>query len=64
MILQACWEVGGLGACEPLANGFIGDGEGGGGGAQRVPCGLVELDQFSSHERSEFGISVHVVRVG
>ena len=64
MIFQARWEVGGGSASEPLADGFLGDGEGGGGGAQRVTCGLVELHQFSSHERGEFGISVHVVHEG
>ena len=64
MILQAGWEVGGFSAREPLADGFIGDGEGGGCGAQRVACGLVELNQFSSHQWGEFGISVHVVHGG
>jgi len=63
-ILQTSWEVGGVSAFEPLANGFVGDGESGGGATQRVTSGLVELHQFSSHEGSEFGISVHVVREG
>ena len=44
MIGQACWEVGGERALEPLADGFFRDAEGGGGGAQRVTGGLMELD--------------------
>ncbi len=63
-IRQACGEVGGLGAREPLADGFLGDTEGRGGGAERPVARQVELNQFSSHERGEFGISVHVVRAG
>jgi len=33
-IRQARWEVGGVGALEPLADGFFGDAEGFGSGAQ------------------------------
>ena len=56
------WEVGTGSALEPLANGFFGDGEGDGGGAQRRAGSEVMMNQFSSHERGECGISVHVVR--
>ncbi len=35
MIGQARWEVGGVGAREPLADGFVTNAEGGGGGAER-----------------------------
>jgi hypothetical protein len=55
-------RAGELGTFEPFADGFIGDGEGGGGGAQRRACREVMGDHFGSHERGEGGISVHVVR--
>lgn len=52
------------GAFEPFADGFFGDAEGGGGGAQgAMELGMV-ADQFGSHERGESGISVHSVREG
>jgi hypothetical protein len=63
-ILQTLRGAGELGAFEPLADGFIGDAESGGGGAQRRATGKVVMNQFGSHERSECGISVHSVRVG
>ncbi len=50
-----------LGAFEPFADGFLGDAEGGGGGAQRGAVSAVVLNQFGSPERGECGISVHVV---
>ena len=61
VVLQTSWEVGGVSAFEPLANGFIGDGEGGSGRAKRGAVSEVVVDQFSSHQWGEFGISVHVV---
>jgi len=64
VILQAGREVGGRGAGEPLADGFLGNGEGGGGAAQRTATGGVEVNHFGSHLGSEFGISVHVVHEG
>ena len=48
-----------MGAHEPLADGFIGDAEGGGRGAERGATSEVVLNQFGSHEGSERGISVH-----
>jgi hypothetical protein len=51
-----------LGALEPLADGFFADTESGGGGAQRGAGGEVMGDHFSSRERGEGGISVHVGR--
>jgi len=61
-VLQTLMGAGLLGTFEPLADGFIGDGERGGGGAQRGAAGVVVMNQFGSHERGECGISVHVVR--
>jgi len=58
-ILQAQRVAGLMGAREPLANGFIGDAEGSGGGAQRGARSEVVMNQFGSHEWSERGISVH-----
>jgi hypothetical protein len=52
--------AGELGAFEPLANSFFTDGEGGGWSAQRAALREMLLDHFSSHERGECGISVHV----
>ena len=51
-----------LGALEPLADGFFGDAESGCSGAERGAASAVMENQFSSHERCECGISVHVVR--
>ena len=64
VIVEARWEACGLGAFEPFADGFFGDAEGGGGSAERGAVSEMMLDQFSSHERSERGISVHSVRAG
>jgi hypothetical protein len=61
-ILQTQRRAGELGTFEPLAEGFFGDGESVGGGAEGVATGEVVANQFGSHERSECGISVHVVR--
>jgi hypothetical protein len=63
-ILEVPREAGSLGAIEPFADGFIGDGEGGGASAEGAATGEVMGDHFGSHERSECGISVHSVRVG
>jgi len=63
-IIEARREAGGLGAFEPLADGFFGDAESGGGGAQGAAEGGMLEDHFGSHERGECGISVHSVRVG
>jgi len=60
-ILQPQWGGGLLGASEPLADSFLGDAEGGGGGAERGATDAVVLNQFSSHERGQCGISVHIV---
>ena len=61
-IFQTLRRAGELGTFEPLADGFFGDGERVGGGAQRGAAGEVMANQFGSHERGERGISVHVVR--
>jgi hypothetical protein len=63
-IFQTLRRAGELGTFEPLADGFFGDAESGGCGAQRVATGEVVANQFGSHERGECGISVHSVRVG
>jgi len=63
-IIETPREVRLLGAFEPLADGFIGDGEGGGASAEGAATGEMMSDHFGSHERSECGISVHSVRVG
>ena len=63
-VLQTLMGAGLLGTFEPLADGFIGDGERGGGGAQRGAAGVVVMNQFGSHERGECGISVHSIRAG
>ena len=60
-IIEALRSAGELGTFEPLAHGLFADAEGGGGGAQRRSTSEVMTNQFSSHERSECGISVHVV---
>ena len=62
MIVQTLRGTGLLRAHEPLADGFFTDAESGGSGAERGAAGVVMENQFSSHERSECGISVHVVR--
>jgi hypothetical protein len=62
VIFQARREALGLGALEPFADGFLGDGKGLGGGPERRAFREVMVDQFSSHERGESGISVHVGR--
>ena len=62
--IEARREAGGLGTFEPLADGFIGDAESGGGGAQGVAASVVVVNQFGSHERGECSISVHVVHEG
>jgi hypothetical protein len=63
MIVQALGEAGLLGAGEPAPNGLLADAESDGRGAQ----GEAQLRVLKSHlgtgERSESGISVHVVRV-
>ena len=59
-IVKAARKARGLGAFEPLADSFIGDGESGGGGAERRAFREMMVDQFDSHERGESGISVHV----
>ena len=61
-VLQPQRGAGELGTFEPLADGFIGDGERGGGEAQGVATSEVMANHFSSHERGECGISVHIVR--
>ena len=63
-IIQTLGGTGLLGALEPLADGFLGDTEGGGGRPQRGPTSAVILNQFGSRERGECGISVHVVLAG
>ena len=61
-ILEARREARLLSALEPFADGFFGDGEGGSGGPERRSFREMMVDQFSSHERGESGISVHVDR--
>jgi len=63
-ILEALREAGGLGAFEPFADGFFADAESGSGGTERGAIGQMRVNQFSSRERSEYGISVHSVREG
>lgn len=62
MIFQARREAGLLGALEPFADGFIADAESGSGGTERAANREMMVDQFSSHEGGESGISVHSVR--
>lgn len=61
-IVEALGEAGVLSALEPLADGLFADAESGGGGAQGAAEGGMMEDHFSSHERGQSGISVHVVR--
>jgi hypothetical protein len=61
-IVEALGEAGMLSAPEPLADSFLADAERGGGGAQRAVEGDMKEDHFSSHERGQCGISVHVDR--
>ena len=63
-VLQPLRGAGELGTNEPLADGFLGDAEGGGGGAERSAPSEVMENQFGSHERGECGISVHSDRAG
>src|SRR5215471_4415611 len=63
-ILQTLRRAGLASAPEPFADGFFGDGESGGGSAERVAAGEMGANHFNSHERGECGISVHSVRVG
>ena len=63
-ILEALREAGGLGTFEPFADGFFADAESGGSGAERGAVGQMRVNQFSSREWSEYGISVHSVREG
>ena len=63
-VLQTLRGAGELGTFEPLADGFFGDSERGGGGAEGGATSEVMADQFGSHERGECGISVHSVRAG
>ena len=63
-IIEAPREVGLLGAFEPFADGFFGDGEGGGASAEGAASGEEMSDHFGSHEWSECGISVHSDREG
>lgn len=53
-----------LGTFEPFADGFFGDAKRGGCGAQGGAISVVMANHFSSHERSQCGISVHSVRAG
>jgi hypothetical protein len=55
---KACF----LSALQPSADGLLADGESGGCGAARQVLRGESSDHFSSHERGESGISVHVVR--
>jgi len=64
MIFQASWEVSNFSTSEPFADGLFTDAERVGGGAQGRATREVMLNQFGSHDASEYGISVHVVRVG
>jgi hypothetical protein len=61
-IVEALREVGLAGAFEPFADGLFRDRESGGGSTERAARGEMLVDQFSSHERGESGISVHVDR--
>jgi hypothetical protein len=63
-VLKTHRRAGLLSALEPLADGFLGDAESCGGGAERGAGGVVEANHFGSHERGQCGISVHSVRVG
>jgi hypothetical protein len=63
-IVKAPRKARSLGAFEPLADGFIGDGESGGGGAEGGAASEVMVNQIGSHERGECGISVHVDHEG
>ena len=58
-IIQPLRAAGLSGTFEPLADGFFGDAESGGGGPERSASGAVLVNQFGSHERGECGISVH-----
>jgi len=61
-IVEAGGEVGLDGALQPAAQSTIGDVKSGGNGASREVLRNELSDHFGSHERSESGISVHVVR--
>jgi hypothetical protein len=64
MILETLGKIGYLGASEPAADRLFADAVSGGGFAQRAPEADMLTSHLGSRERGEFGISVHVVRVG
>jgi hypothetical protein len=61
-VVETGREVGLDGALQPAAQRTIGDVKSGGDGASREVLRNELSDHFGSHERSESGISVHVVR--
>jgi len=61
---QALGEAGRLGASQPAANGLFADAVGRGSGAQGEVELMMSERHLSSRQRSESGISVHVVRAG
>ena len=64
VVVEALWKAGRSGALEPAADGLFADAESGGGGAERAAVGGEVGDHFGSRQRSQSGISVHVVRAG
>jgi len=64
VILEALRKAARFGACEPAADGLFTDAKSGGGGAQRAAELGVSEGHLRSRQRSESGISVHVVRAG
>jgi hypothetical protein len=61
-IIQAQWEVLRFGPSEPAADGPFTDSVSRGGGAQGKAELMMSERHLGSRQRSEFGISVHVVR--
>ena len=64
VVFEAGREAGLLSALKPAADGFFADGVKHGRGAPRKTEGDEFGGHLSSHERSQSGISVHVVRAG
>ena len=64
MVREPRWEVLGLGASEPSADGLFADAVSDRGGAQGETELMVGERHLGSRQRGERGISVHVVRAG
>jgi hypothetical protein len=64
VVLETLGKAGLPGASQPAADGLFTNAMSGGGHAQSAPELDVIASHLGSHQRGEFGISVHVVRAG